>query len=217
MVPFFGNKIYHKVRKGNLDSLNIAYKFLREILLKTIEVAQSVYNKTSDRINAATSLLSLANTMDDPMDKKLIVSASQLLQFLPMDPTNLDICDTTLVTRYILHAIQSLFDDHERDIRLKFAFTESSDNHNPEVSFTGYPECIITVFPYQTDDGVNVGYDEAKRQSMTGNHYLVNWDLVRPATFGKNTIDENKLSGNLSIHMVGKPLLKKKKIETTVY
>ncbi|KAG0738005.1 hypothetical protein G6F33_012155 [Rhizopus arrhizus] len=185
MVPFF------------------AYKFLREILLKTIEVAQSVYNKTSDRINAATSLLSLANTMDDPMDKKLIVSASQLLQFLPMDPTNLDICDTTLVTRYILHAIQSLFDDHERDIRLKFAFTESSDNHNPEVSFTGYPECIITVFPYQTDDGVNVGYDEAKRQSMTGNHYLVNWDLVRPATFGKNTIDENKLSGNLSIHMVG--------------
>jgi uncharacterized membrane protein len=83
-VPFFGNKIYHKVRKGNLDSLNMAYKFLREILVKTIEVAQSVYNKTSDRINAATSLLSLANTVDDPMDKKLIVSASQLLQFLPI-------------------------------------------------------------------------------------------------------------------------------------
>lgn len=210
MIPFFGDKIYQKVRKSNLDSLNMTYKFPGKVLLETIEIAQSVYNKTSDRINAAVSLLTLANTVDDPMDKKLIVSASQLLQFLPMDPSNSDMCETTLITGYILHAIQSLFDDHERDIRLEFTFTIPADSPDQAVSFTGNPDCIISMFPHQTDDKVNMGYGEVKRKSMGGNHYLVNWDLMRLATFGKNTIDENQLSGNLSIHIVGKSLLKKK-------
>lgn len=81
------------------------------------------------------------------------MSASQLLQFLPIDPTYLNICETTLITRYILHAIQPLFDDHERDIRLEFTFTEPANSHNREVSFTGRPDFIITVFPHQTDGG----------------------------------------------------------------
>ncbi|KAG0981064.1 hypothetical protein G6F29_007367 [Rhizopus arrhizus] len=38
---------------------------------------------------------------------------------------------------------------------------------------------------------------------MAGNHYLVNWDLLRLAVFGKNAIDGNKLSGNLAIHVIG--------------
>jgi hypothetical protein len=209
MIPFFGDKIYQKVRESILDSLNMAYKFPGETLLGIIETAQSVYNKTNNRINAAASLLSLADTVDNPIDKKLIVSASQLLQFLPMDPTYSDICETKLITRYILHAMQPLFDDHERDIRLEFTFTEPADNHNREVSFTGCPDCIISVFPHQADNAVNVGYGEVKRQSMAGDHYLVNLDLVRLATLGKNTINENELSGSLSIHVVGKSLLKK--------
>ncbi|KAI9244742.1 hypothetical protein EDC94DRAFT_590698 [Helicostylum pulchrum] len=63
--------------------------------------------------------------------------------------------------------MQPLFDDHERDIRLKFTFTEPADNHNREVSFTGCPDCIISVFPHQTDNAMNVGYGEAKRQCYT--------------------------------------------------
>ncbi|KAI9005459.1 hypothetical protein CLU79DRAFT_685617, partial [Phycomyces nitens] len=47
------------------------------------------------------------------------------------------------------------------------------------------------------------GFSEVKRQSMAGNHYLVNWDLLRLAVFGKNAIDGNNLSGNLAIHVVG--------------
>ncbi|KAI8060626.1 uncharacterized protein B0P05DRAFT_477782, partial [Gilbertella persicaria] len=47
------------------------------------------------------------------------------------------------------------------------------------------------------------GFGEVKRQSMAGNHYSVNWDLLRLAVFGKNAINGNKLSGNLAIHVVG--------------
>lgn len=113
-----------------------------------------------------------------------------------MDPIYLDIRETKLITRYIIHAIQPLFDDHERDIRLEFTFTEPADNHNREVSFTGCPDCIITVFSHQTDDGVNVGYGEVKSQAMVGDHYLVNLDLMRLATLGKNSMNENELTGN---------------------
>ncbi|KAL0086856.1 hypothetical protein F4703DRAFT_1539113 [Phycomyces blakesleeanus] len=81
-------------------------------------------------------------------------------------------CKTTLITRYILHEIQPLFDDHKRDIRLEFGFI-------------GYSDCIITVFPHHTDNGMNAGYDEVKRQSRAGSHCLVNLDLVRLATLGK--------------------------------
>ncbi|KAL0136188.1 hypothetical protein V8B55DRAFT_1291394, partial [Mucor lusitanicus] len=47
------------------------------------------------------------------------------------------------------------------------------------------------------------GFGEVKRKTMAGNHYLINWDLLRLAVFGKNAIDGNKLSGNLAIHVVG--------------
>lgn len=39
---------------------------------------------------------------------------------------------------------------------------------------------------------------------MASNHYLVNWDLVRLAFFGKNAVDDNHLGSNISIHVVGK-------------
>ncbi|CAO3679760.1 unnamed protein product [Rhizopus microsporus] len=70
MIPFFGNKLYQKVRKSNLDSLSMTYNFPGETLLEIIETAQGVYSKTNDRINAAASILSLTNTVDDFMDKK---------------------------------------------------------------------------------------------------------------------------------------------------
>lgn len=81
MIPFFSDKIYQKVRESILDSLNMAYKFPRETLLGIIETAQSVYNKTNNRINAAASLLSLADTVDNPIDKKtncIRISASPI-------------------------------------------------------------------------------------------------------------------------------------------
>ncbi|KAF7721661.1 hypothetical protein EC973_004311 [Apophysomyces ossiformis] len=88
MVPFFGNKLYTRIREHNLDSWNSTSKFPGDVLLKTIEIVQSVYEKTTDRIGASVSILNLASTMDDKINKRLIVSASQLLQSLPMDPTN---------------------------------------------------------------------------------------------------------------------------------
>lgn len=163
MMPFFGNKVYQKIRKDNLDSFNMIHKFPGKALLETIKIAQNVYEKSNDRISAAFSLLSITQSMEDPIDKKLILSASQLLQFLPMDPTNTDISETTLITRYVLPAIQPLFDDHDRDVRLEFTFTEPADNYNREVCFTGRPDCIITIFPHQTDNGVNVGFGEVKK------------------------------------------------------
>ncbi|KAK4521405.1 Maf-like protein [Mucor velutinosus] len=81
VIPFFGDKIYQKVRESILDSLNMAYKFPGETLLGIIETAQSVYNKTNNRINAAASLLSLADTVDNPIDKKthcIRISASPI-------------------------------------------------------------------------------------------------------------------------------------------
>ncbi|KAI7847693.1 hypothetical protein BDC45DRAFT_451436, partial [Circinella umbellata] len=113
------------------------------------------------------------------------------------------ISETAFITRYILPALQPLFDNHERNIRFEFSCTDLADNHKRSSGFNSCPDCTITIFQHQTDDGVNVEFGEVKRQSMTGNHYLVNWDLVRLGVFCKNAIDENKLSGNLAIHVVG--------------
>ncbi|KAG1339684.1 hypothetical protein G6F62_005693 [Rhizopus arrhizus] len=92
MVPFFGNKLYTRIREHNLDSWNSTSKFPGDVLLKIIAIAQSVYEKTTDRIGASVSILNMARTMNDKINKRLVVSASQLLQSLPMDPTNTD-CD----------------------------------------------------------------------------------------------------------------------------
>ncbi|KAI8329251.1 hypothetical protein EDC96DRAFT_560674 [Choanephora cucurbitarum] len=102
------------------------------ILESDLHLILSVYNKTNNRINAAASLLSLTDAVDN-----LIVFVSQILQFLPMDPTYSGICKTKPITRYILHAMEPSFDDYERDIRLEFTFIKLADNHNREVSFTG--------------------------------------------------------------------------------
>ncbi|CEP11410.1 hypothetical protein [Parasitella parasitica] len=76
---FFGNKVYQKIRKDNLDSFNMIHKFPGKALLETIKIAQNVYEKSNDRISAAFSLLSITQSMEEPIDKKLILSASQLL------------------------------------------------------------------------------------------------------------------------------------------
>ncbi|KAG2199811.1 hypothetical protein INT47_009424 [Mucor saturninus] len=82
MIPFFGNKIYQKVRQSILESLNMTCTFPGENMLAVIQISQSVYSKTTSRISAAASLLGLAEMVDDRLDKKLIVSASQLVQWL---------------------------------------------------------------------------------------------------------------------------------------
>ncbi|EPB86798.1 hypothetical protein HMPREF1544_06414 [Mucor circinelloides 1006PhL] len=203
MLPFFGNKLYTRIREHNLDSWDSTSKFPGDVLLKIIEIAQSVYEKTTDRIGASISILNLASTMDDKINRRLIVSASQLLQSLPMDPTNTDISETTLITRYIVPLLQPLFDKDDLNIRLDFTATELAEKCKRPPNFNGCPDCIITRFPHQTDDGINIGYGKVKKISMASNHYLVNWDLVRLAFFSKKAIDDNHLGGNISIHIVG--------------
>ncbi|CAO3700880.1 unnamed protein product [Rhizopus stolonifer] len=157
MVPFFGNKLYTRIREHNLDSWNSTDKFPSDILLKTIEIAQSVYEKTTDRIGASLSILNLASATDDKINKRLIVSASQLLQYLPMDPTNTDISEATLITRYIVPLLQPLFDNDDLNIRLDFTATEFAEKCKRPPNFNRCPDCIITRFPHQTDDGFNIG------------------------------------------------------------
>lgn len=70
-------------------------KFPGNVLLESIIITQNLYDETTDRINACASLILLANTIDDPIDKKLLVSTSQLLQLLPVDATNIEISETT--------------------------------------------------------------------------------------------------------------------------
>lgn len=85
--------------------------------------------------------------MTDTIEKKLMLSVSQLIQFLPMDPTYECIFETTYITRYILPMIQPLFDDYNKSIQLDFTFTEPTDkspNHAP--TFNGNPDYIIMSF-----------------------------------------------------------------------
>ncbi|OAD71415.1 hypothetical protein PHYBLDRAFT_170779 [Phycomyces blakesleeanus NRRL 1555(-)] len=90
-------------------------------------------------------------------------------------------CKTTLITRYILHEIQPLFDDHKRDIRLEFGFI-------------GYSDCIITVFPHHTDNGMNAGYDEMFVSEVPA--YLTNSNNLENAMYVFN------LFANLKIAML---------------
>lgn len=110
-----------------------------------------------------------------------------------------------------MHTIQPLFDDDEGEVQLEFTFTDSPDCNNCEISFTGCPDCIISLYLHRKDYSVNLGYGEVKRGSMANDHYMVNLYLIRLATLGKNTMNVSKLTGNLSIHVVGKVFVKKKK------
>ncbi|KAG2221732.1 hypothetical protein INT45_007138 [Circinella minor] len=99
--------------------------------------------------------------------------------------------------------IQPLFNNHDKNIRLDFSFREAagkSPSHAP--TFNGNPDYVITSFIHETDNSVNIGYGEVKPLTAACNHYLVNWDLVHLGIFEKNAIDQNKLGGSLSIHVV---------------
>lgn len=113
MVPFLGNKLYTRIREYNLDAWNSKDKFSGDVLLKAIRIAQGVYEKIADRIDASLSILKLASTMYDNINKHPVVSASQLLQSLPLDSANTDISETMLITRYIVPLLQPLFDNDD--------------------------------------------------------------------------------------------------------
>ncbi|CEG83029.1 hypothetical protein RMATCC62417_17007 [Rhizopus microsporus] len=129
-----------------------------------------MYEKTTDQIGASVSFLDLASTMDDKINKRLIVSASQLLQPLSMDSTNTDISETTLITRYIVPLLQPLFDNGDLNIRVDFTATELAEKCKRPLNFNRRPDCTITRFPHQTDDGINIGYDEVKKITAASNH-----------------------------------------------
>ena len=59
---------------------------------------------------------------------------------------------------------------------------DKSVSHAP--TFNGNSDCIITSFIHEADNGVNIGYGEAKPLTTACNHCLVNWSLVRLGMFG---------------------------------
>lgn len=160
-----------------------------------------MYNKKFDRPSAVIKLLTLATNADEH-EKKLLVSVSQLVQFLPMETPNSNTCETTLITRYILHTLQPLFDDLDNDVRLDFTFTLPAEP-NQILHLQGSPVCIIAVSPHQTDDIIHVGYGEMKRSSEGSNHHSMNTDLVRLCIFSKNTVDKHSLRSAMNIQVVG--------------
>ncbi|CEI98996.1 hypothetical protein RMCBS344292_13091 [Rhizopus microsporus] len=174
MIPFFDFQLYENIRKNNLDEWNNTSKFPRKALLTIIDIAESAHERSTRRVNAITSVPALASTMDDAMDKKLAVSTSQLLQSLPMEATLDKASEITLITRYILPALQPLFDDDDSKTRLEFACSDPANIDEQSPIFNGCPDFTITVFTLQTNGGMNAGCGEVKRFSMVGSHFLVN-------------------------------------------
>ncbi|ORX62855.1 hypothetical protein DM01DRAFT_1007454 [Hesseltinella vesiculosa] len=200
MIPFFGQQVYCKIRKHFLDTWPTSSRFPAASIAELIQTSQDYCGNQVDVCDAGTSILALAKTMDDTIEKRLTLSVYQLIQCLPNDPTNGQMSETTLITRYLVPLLQPLFDNKNKSIRIEFTATDRADSSKRPPQFTGSPDCILTIFPHATDDGVNVGFGEIKK--MTKDHYLVNWDLVRLALFAKNAIDSSHISGALSIHVV---------------
>ncbi|SAM03024.1 hypothetical protein [Absidia glauca] len=169
MVPFFGNKLYARVREHNLSSWNSAIEFPGEVMLKAIDITHYFLSPPSIPSHG---------------------------------PHNTEIPEATLITRYIVPLLQPLFDNDNLNIKLDFTATDLSEKYKRPSSFSGCPVCSITVFPHQTDKDINNDYNEIKGSSMTDNHRLENWDLIRLGFFAKQSIDSNNLDGNVCIHIV---------------
>ncbi|KAI9489844.1 hypothetical protein BDB00DRAFT_750969, partial [Zychaea mexicana] len=135
------------------------------------------------------------------------VTVSQLLLSLPVDPTNAVIKEAELITGYLMPALKTLFDDDGKHIRMRWMATEPLDGSKSTIA-SRWPDCLITMYPEDTDDGVNIGYGEAKRESERRNHYLINQDLIRLALFTKKTVDDTSFdtSASLAIHAIGATL-----------
>lgn len=108
--------------------------------------AQGVYGRTTYRFGVSVSILNLASTMNDKINKHLVVSAPQLLQSFPMDPTNNDKSETTLITRYIVPLLLPLLDNDDLNIQLDFTGTELAEKCKRPPNFNGCPDCIISRF-----------------------------------------------------------------------
>ncbi|SAM09810.1 hypothetical protein [Absidia glauca] len=81
--------------------------------------------------------------------------------------------EATLITRYLLPALQPLFDNRERNVRLEFTATDLADKKKGPPSFNGSPDYVITIFPHATDDGINIGFGEVKSSVVASDHRLV--------------------------------------------
>ncbi|KAG0192779.1 hypothetical protein DFQ28_007682 [Apophysomyces sp. BC1034] len=87
----------------------------------------------------------------------LVMTTSQLLLNLPMDPTNAVIKEAELIT-----GPQTPFDGDEKHVRMRWTATEPLDSTKTTTITSIFPDCLITVYPEDTDGGVNVGYGEVK-------------------------------------------------------
>lgn len=47
-TPFFGDKLYSKIRKHNLGEWNMTLKFPGNVLLESIIIAQNLYDEITD-------------------------------------------------------------------------------------------------------------------------------------------------------------------------
>ncbi|SAL97645.1 hypothetical protein [Absidia glauca] len=203
MISSFG-KVYKNIYKHSHALWNLTLEFPMDLLMHSSTIAKDLYKNKINRIRACTSLLNLADKTDDLIDKRLLVSISLLAQYLPMDATNTVISESALISKYILPALQPLFDSDDDHTCLEFTSTDLADPKKRHPEFSGCPDFIITIHPYQTDDGANVGFDEVKPESAARNHHLVNLDLFRLAVFGKDAIDQKCYPGTLSIYVVGR-------------
>ncbi|ORX48497.1 hypothetical protein DM01DRAFT_1326214 [Hesseltinella vesiculosa] len=210
MKSFFGGKLYHRILKHCQTELDMTKTFPRPILVSLFDAAERVSSGDIDRVEACSRIFDLIRSDDcpvDDLDKKLLISITRLLLDLPLNPMNTVMNESELITGYLLPALTHLFQDDDMDVRMRWTATEAADTTKTSVT-KKLPDCLVTLYPDSTEDGVNVAYGEVKREGERKNHYLANKDLVRLALFAKGTVDDSTAdtAASMAIHAVGRGL-----------
>ncbi|KAG0746432.1 hypothetical protein G6F21_004406 [Rhizopus arrhizus] len=147
------------------------------------------------RVEACSSVLSMIRASSDNLDRKIMLSISQIFQSLPMDTVMSPLNESEFITRYMLPIFQPLFDDDQRLTTIRCGYPKSTGTGNR-------PDCIISIMQGSYHLG-NLRYGEIKSPLETGNHFGTNIDLLRLGLYCKNAIDDNKLGASLAIHVTG--------------
>ncbi|ORX53250.1 hypothetical protein DM01DRAFT_1053448 [Hesseltinella vesiculosa] len=89
MMQLFGNKLYHRVRHQFQADLSMTMTFPNTAMLDLFKVTENLISGSIDRIGACSQVLCMAHLNADGhldfIDKKLVVTTSQLLLNLPLD------------------------------------------------------------------------------------------------------------------------------------
>ncbi|KAG1144470.1 hypothetical protein G6F37_010494 [Rhizopus arrhizus] len=201
MISFLPYEVLKKVIQERHQLWHMNQKFPNDLMIGLMELAWSLYHESIDRVEACSSVLSMIRASSDSLDRKLMLSISQIFQSLPMDTVMSPLNESEFITRYLLPIFQPLFDDDQRSTTIRWTTTQSVDIQK-SMGTGNRPDCIISIMQGSYHLG-NLGYGEIKSPLETGNHFGTNKDLLHLGLYCKNAIDDNKLGASLAIHVTG--------------